>query len=162
MIQGIQGQPHVDTMAHSTAVYSTLHGFGEQNVDVTVKDSETVMLATEPSMSIQLGISTSFSEAGRQLADTFTLNRRQSIALRLICRQLDRVRRDERGTFQLCQFIGGEGGTGKSRIIEAVVELFISKGVSHRLLVMATSGTAATKINGVTIHSACNLSKNTS
>ena len=74
MIQGIQGQPHVDTMAYSTAVYSILHGFGEQNVDVTVKDSETVMLATEPSISIQLGIFTSFSEAGRQLADTFTLN----------------------------------------------------------------------------------------
>ena len=29
MIQGIQGQPHVDTTAYSTAVYSTLHGFGE-------------------------------------------------------------------------------------------------------------------------------------
>ena len=162
MIQGIQGQPYIDTTAYSTAVYSTLHGFREQNVDVTVKDLETVMLAIEPSMSIQLGISTLFSEAGRQLADTFTLNRRQSIALRLICRQLDRVRRDERGTPQLCQFIGGEGGTGKSRIIEAVVELFASKGVSHRLLVTATLGTAAAKINGVTIHSACNLSKNTS
>ena len=68
-------------MAYNTAVYSILHGFGEQNIDVTVKDLETVILAIEPSMSIQLGISILFSEAGRQLADTFTLNRRQSIAL---------------------------------------------------------------------------------
>lgn len=43
-----------------------------------------------------------------------------------------------------------------------MVELFVSKGISHRLLVTATSGTAAANINGVTIHSACNLSKGTS
>ena len=43
-----------------------------------------------------------------------------------------------------------------------MVELFINKGVLHRLLVMATSGTVAAKINGVTIYLACNLSKNTS
>src|SRR5437667_12327759 len=43
-----------------------------------------------------------------------------------------------------------------------MVELFTSKGISHHLLVTATSGTVAAKINGVTIHSACNLSKDTS
>ena len=43
-----------------------------------------------------------------------------------------------------------------------MVELFASKGVLHRLLVTATSGTVAVKINGVTIHSACNLLKDTS
>ena len=42
MIQGIQGQPNVNTMAHSAAVYSTLHGFGEQNVDIMDEDSETL------------------------------------------------------------------------------------------------------------------------
>lgn len=163
MVQGIQGQgqgqEHVKMTAHSAAVYSVLNGFGEQNVQVTATDSETLTQCTEPSMNIRFGASTSFSEAGRQLAQSFTLNRRQSIALRLICRQLDRVRRDERGTAQLCQYIGGEGGTGKSRIIEAITELFASKGISHRLLVTATSGTAAARINGITIHSACNFSK---
>ena len=39
--------------------------------------------------------------------------------------------------------------------------LFASKGMSHRLLVTATSGTAAARINGITIHSACNFSKDT-
>jgi hypothetical protein len=69
------------------------------------------------------------------------------------------VRRNERETAQLCQFVGGEGGTGKSRVIEAVAALFASKGLSHRLLITATSGTAAARINGITIHSACNFSK---
>ncbi|KAL6414088.1 hypothetical protein AUP68_00603 [Ilyonectria robusta] len=60
---------------------------------------------------------------------------------------------------QLCQFVGGEGGPGKSRVIEALVELFTKKGVSNRLLITATSGTAAARINGITIHSACGFSK---
>jgi hypothetical protein len=65
---------------------------------------------------LQFGPSTSFSEAGRQLAASLTLNDRQSVALRLLCRQLDQVHRSEGGTLppQLCQFVGGEGGTGKS------------------------------------------------
>ena len=43
-----------------------------------------------------------------------------------------------------------------------MVELFINKEVSHHLLVMATSGTTAIKINKITIYSAYNLLKNTS
>ncbi|RKK66419.1 hypothetical protein BFJ69_g15414 [Fusarium oxysporum] len=77
-------------------------------------------------------------------------------------RQLDQVRRDEHCTSQLCLFIEGEGGTGKSRVITAIAELFARKSQSHRLLVTATSGTAAANINGITIHSACKFSKDTS
>ena len=162
MIQGIQGLSDVNTTGHSAAVYSVLNGSGDQNVDITATDSETLVQGTEPAIDIRFGPSTSFSEAGRQVAESFTLNHRQSIALRLICRQLDRIRRDEQGTPQLCQFIGGEGGTGKSRIIDAITELFVNKGIRHRLLVTATSGTAAAKINGITIHSACHFSKDLS
>ena len=115
-----------------------------------------------PATSVQFGPSTSFLTAGRELAVSFKLNHRQSIAFRLICRQLDRVRRDERGTAQLCQFIGGEGGTGKSRIIEAIAALFAGKGMSSRLLITATSGTAAARVDGITIHSACGFSKDSS
>ncbi|KAM4067929.1 PIF1-like helicase [Hirsutella rhossiliensis] len=67
---------------------------------------------------------------------------------------------DRRGdACQLRQFVGGEGGTGKSRIIEALVELFSKKSLSNRLLITATSGTAAARINGITIHSACGFTK---
>lgn len=159
MIQGVQSLGSNNTTGHSRAAYSVLHGFGEDDISITTADSETVAGATGPSTSIRFGPAASFLEAGRQLAASFTLNQRQSIALRLICRQLDRVRRDERGTSQLCQFVGGEGGTGKSRVIKSIAALFASKGISHRLLVTATSGTAAAQVNGITIHSACNLSK---
>ena len=43
-----------------------------------------------------------------------------------------------------------------------MVKLFINKGVLHYLLIIATLGTAAIKINRVTIYLAYNLLKNTS
>ncbi|KAM4064155.1 PIF1-like helicase [Hirsutella rhossiliensis] len=70
----------------------------------------------------------------------------QAIAFSIICRHLDSMReRDGGDVSQLCQFVGGEGGTGKSRVIEALVGLFAAKGISSRLLVTATSGTAAAR-----------------
>ncbi|RKK69475.1 hypothetical protein BFJ71_g17729, partial [Fusarium oxysporum] len=79
---------------------------------------------TNPSTSTMFGLFTSFCEVRRQVAKSLTPNRRQSIAFWLICRQLDQVRRDEHCTAQLCLFIGGNGGTGKSRVIAAIAELF--------------------------------------
>ncbi|KAG7418719.1 ATP-dependent DNA helicase PIF1 [Fusarium oxysporum f. sp. raphani] len=114
-------------------------------------------------MEVHFGASTSFLEAGKALVARFTLNKRQAIAFLILCRQLDLIHRGEKreksDISQLCQFVGGEGGTGKSRVIEALVELFASKGISNRLLITATSGTAAARINGITIHSACGFSK---
>ncbi|KAM4065584.1 PIF1-like helicase [Hirsutella rhossiliensis] len=95
------------------------------------------------------------------LAGQLTLNEKQAIALLIVCRQLDRIRQGDDaggdGGGQLCLFIGGEGGTGKSRVIEALVELLARRDLSSRLLVTATSGTAAARINGITLHSACGL-----
>jgi hypothetical protein len=162
MIQGIQSRAgHNKTTGHGAAVYSVPSGFGEQDVELTGAGSDSARLArcAGPSATIRLGPAASFAEAGRQVAERFTLNRNQGIALRVICRQLDRIRREEPGAAQLCLFVGGEGGTGKSRVIEAVAELFENKGISHRLLLTATSGTAAARINGVTIHSACGLQR---
>lgn len=120
MIQGIQSRADYPTTGHAAAVYSVLNGFGEQDVQLTDADTERLVGAAGPSTRIQFGAATSFGEAGRQLADSFTLNGRQSIAVRLICRQLDRICFDEQGTSQLCLFVGGEGRTGKSRVIEGV------------------------------------------
>lgn len=105
-------------------------GLSERGVGLANAESRVSVRGAGPSMSIHFGPS------------TFTLNKRQTIALRLISCQIDRVRRDEQGTPQLCQFVGGESGTGKSRVREAVAELFASRGMSHRLLLTATSATA--------------------
>jgi hypothetical protein len=177
MIQGIQetqdqgsatrNSSSTATTHHHAALQSVLNGFGEEDVHLTAADGAESSLAPErpddgPRMTVRFGPSTSFVEAGRRLVESFALNKKQTIAFLLICRHLDTVQRDEAGAPQLCQFVGGEGGTGKSRVIEALVELFASKGASKRLLVTATSGTAAARINGITIHSACSFSKDAS
>ncbi|KAM4063299.1 PIF1-like helicase [Hirsutella rhossiliensis] len=65
--------------------------------------------------------------AGMRLAGQLTLNEKQAIALLI------------------------------SRVIEALVELLARRDLSSRVLVTATSGTAAARINGITLHSACGL-----
>ncbi|KAJ6437585.1 membrane protein [Purpureocillium lavendulum] len=159
-IQGIQSTPAVWESDRRATLRSVMTGFGEVGVEVTTADSVESAGGTGVGMHVQLGPSTSFLAAGKGLARRLTLNKRQSIAFLVVCRQLDLMRRGEsRDVGQLCQFVGGEGGTGKSRIIEALVELFAQKGLANRLLITATSGTAAARINGITIHSACGFSK---
>ncbi|KAL6411732.1 hypothetical protein AUP68_04106 [Ilyonectria robusta] len=163
MIQGIKSMAGTDKTDHSAAVRSVLTGFGEEDIQMTAADlEETAGEAGEagPRMEVDFGASTSFLEAGKAVAARFTLNKRQTIAFLIICRQLDSIQCSGRGDVgQLCEFVGGEGGTGKSRVIEALVDLFASKGISNRLLITATSGTAAAQINGITIHSACGICK---
>ncbi|OWT42456.1 PIF1-like helicase domain-containing protein [Pochonia chlamydosporia 170] len=141
------------------AIEDVLNGFGEQDIRVTAAHPKGRSLDSSPQAKVRLGPSTSFLQAGRRLVELFTLNRRQSVAFLLICRRLDSIRGHGAAAGQLCEFIGGEGGTGKSRVIEALVELFASAGISNRVLVTATSGTAAAQINGITIHSACGFLK---
>lgn len=42
----------------------------------------------------------------------------------------------------------GEGGTGKSRIIQTIMELFAARGASHILVKAAYTGVAASLVNG--------------
>ncbi|XP_044714496.1 PIF1 protein [Hirsutella rhossiliensis] len=107
------------------ALRGVMGGFGEDDVEVTAADADA-------GMRVRLGPSSSFVAAGRELAGRLTLNEKQSIALLIICRQLDQARQggdagDSGDAGQLCLFVGGEGGTGKSRVIEALVELFAQR-----------------------------------
>ncbi|KAH8659685.1 PIF1-like helicase-domain-containing protein [Ilyonectria robusta] len=99
-----------------------------------------------------------------------TLNRMQKIVLGLICEAMDRAEEvsdiaadgNEGHTVweqppQHLQYIGGSGGTGKSWLIETLKEVFAAKGSSKRIVITATSGTAAAGIGGNTIHSALGL-----
>jgi hypothetical protein len=53
---------------------------------------------------------------------------------------------------QLLMQIQGEGGTGKSRVIQTITELFRAKGVSSMLVKGAYTGIAASLIDGKTTH----------
>ncbi|KAM4055547.1 AAA domain-containing protein [Hirsutella rhossiliensis] len=151
-IQGIQGSQGGGAAAgvgadRGAALRGVMGGFGEDDMDVTAADGDPDV-GTAAGMRVRLGPSSSFLAAGRELAKELTLNEKQSIALLIVCRQLDQVRQaneaggDGDGEGQLCLFIGGEGGTGKSRVIEALVELLARR---------------SSRINGITLHSACGL-----
>ena len=52
-----------------------------------------------------------------------------------------------------CMYLGGPGGTGKSRVIQAIVEVFNRLGYRDQLLICATTGVAANLIGGSTVDS---------
>ncbi len=54
-------------------------------------------------------------------------------------------------------FLGGPGGTGKSRVIDALKEFFTAKGDSRRFRLASYTGVAARNISGMTLHSALAL-----
>ena len=56
----------------------------------------------------------------------------------------------------------GEGGTGKSRLINALRSWFRRNGRKEELIVTATTGTAAVKIKGSTVHTAVSILMETS
>jgi len=86
------------------------------------------------------------------VAREFSLNKEQTRAFRIICTHaLGIYAADEP---QLLMGVFGEGGTGKSTLIEAVRVWFERNNWGHKLIVTGTTGSAAVKVNGSTVHSA--------
>lgn len=50
-------------------------------------------------------------------------------------------------------YLGGMGGTGKSRVIKALMHFFCERKENHHFLVVAPTGAAAALLNGSTYHS---------
>ncbi|XP_066919050.1 uncharacterized protein [Clytia hemisphaerica] len=82
--------------------------------------------------------------------DEFSLNRKQTVAFRLIIENVLKRKRDE-DTEQKIVYIGGPGGTGKSQVIKAVVDFHDRINLRVRLRLCAFTGTAAKHIGGNTI-----------
>jgi len=58
---------------------------------------------------------------------------------------------------QLKMYLGGMGGTGKSQVLKALIEFFKERGESHRIIILAPTGSAAALLNGSTYHSVLNV-----
>ncbi|KAM4064089.1 PIF1-like helicase [Hirsutella rhossiliensis] len=69
-------------------------GFGDE-VEMTMADSDETAIDAGAGMDVQFGPSTSFLAAGKVLATRLTLNKRQSIAFLIICRQLDLIQQTD-------------------------------------------------------------------
>ncbi len=94
----------------------------------------------------------------KKLEKKYNLNTKQCKAYRLIA---DNVVRRLHGTSvnQILGYVGGPGGTGKTRVIHALVELHEQLKIRSALRLCAYTGTAAGGINGVTISSLAQISR---
>lgn len=78
----------------------------------------------------------------------FALNKEQERAFRIVANHAASP-----NAKQLKMYLGGMGGTGKSRVILSLIYFFNERKESHRFLVVAPTGTAAALLNGSTYHS---------
>jgi hypothetical protein len=93
----------------------------------------------------------------KSIIDTFTLNERQEFAFRIIANHSIGITKVGP---QLLIGLFGEGGTGKSRLVNALRAWFSTNNRSNELIVTATTGSAAFNIRRSTLHSAANLTVN--
>lgn len=89
-----------------------------------------------------------------ELIEEFTLNSEQARAFRLVCEHSHQIRPEP-----LRMLLGGAGGTGKSRVIDALTEFFRRRNQGRRFRLSSYTGVAARNISGMTLHSALNLDR---
>src|SRR6202522_1211661 len=77
----------------------------------------------------------------------FELNKEQERAFRIIANHSISPHAD-----QLKMYLGGMGGTGKSRVLEALSDFFSLRKEAHRFIIVAPTGTAAALLGGSTYH----------
>ncbi|KAF5335555.1 hypothetical protein D9611_012211 [Ephemerocybe angulata] len=95
-----------------------------------------------------------FHEKIDDIVHQFTLNTEQKRAFRIIAEHsLDPSQS------QLKMYLGGAGGTGKSRVIQALTTFFNETRQSRRFRLASYTGVAAKNIEGMTIHSALCLNQ---
>ena len=93
-------------------------------------------------------IQSSDRELLNKVQSKYILNSEQERAFKIIATHAINV-----DSPQLCMYIGGMAGTGKSQIIRCLIEFFTLRQQSHRLVITAPTGSAAALIGGSTYHS---------
>ncbi|SJL05834.1 uncharacterized protein ARMOST_09170 [Armillaria ostoyae] len=82
-----------------------------------------------------------------KVSSEFGLNSEQERIFRIVTQHADNP-----VAIQLRMYVGGMGGTGKTRVLNALTSYFKAQGESRRLVVVVPTGTAAALINGSTYH----------
>lgn len=147
----------------------------KRKLSSTHSETPTIPLADvgQPLVMTNVGINEPFSQADSQvmqispsmnpapetsvsveeIAQTWTLNCEQARAFKIVA-----LHSMEPGSKALRMYLGGPGGTGKSRVIHALTDFFKRKNQSRRLRLAAFTGVAAKNIGGTTLHTALCMS----
>lgn len=91
------------------------------------------------------------------ICSEFTLNSEQAAAFREIALHSLLPQTAEKEPIRM--YLGGPGGTGKSRVLDALKAFFDRRQESRRLRVASYTGVAAANVAGVTLHSALQVSQ---
>lgn len=84
----------------------------------------------------------------REVAKKWTLNREQTRAFEMVASHSL-----QETPSQLLMYLGGPGGTGKSRVVNALRDFFHIRSQARRFRLAAFTGVAARNIGGATLHS---------
>lgn len=91
------------------------------------------------------------------ICSEFTLNSEQAAVFRQIALHSLLPQTAEKEPLRM--YLGGPGGTGKSRVLDALKAFFDRRQESRRLRVASYTGVAAANVAGVTLHSALQVSQ---
>jgi hypothetical protein len=83
----------------------------------------------------------------QDVVERWTLNREQRRAFEIVAQHTMGDKPE-----QLLMYLGGPGGTGKSRVINALRDFFGSRNETRRFRLAAYTGVAARNIGGATLH----------
>src|SRR5579859_1872006 len=119
--------------------------------DVQLEDEDTIQRLKHDDIQPDIFLTDSESDVASSIRD-FSLNTEQSRALQIVCNHA--VGNYPPQEPQLLMVVLGAGGTGKSTLIEHIRMWFRRNGRGKELIVTATTGSTAIKINGSTVHSA--------
>ena len=137
---------HNLTSHDTSGTTSISHLSSSITTDITMND-------IDPPQNLQKSQQTNLEHISA-IESQFTLNEEQQRAFRIITEH-SLLERPE----QLLLYIAGPGGTGKSRVLDAVREFFHVQQQDTRLRITAYTGVAANNVRGMTLHSALSLSQ---
>ncbi|KAJ7699414.1 hypothetical protein B0H16DRAFT_1749447 [Mycena metata] len=90
------------------------------------------------------------------IVSDFELNEEQERAFRLLAEHASSPQ-----PVPLRMYMGGMGGTGKSRVVKAIVEYFARRGEAYRFVVLGPTGSVAAMLSGSTYHSVFKIPRDT-
>lgn len=121
------------------------HGMG-QEADVYPIDEDVIRVHDAAQLSVEM------SEPALSPIDPSKLNPGQSRAFNIVKEHLDETLSGQRPK-PLRMLLHGEGGTGKSKVIQTITEYFAHRGARHLLVKSTYTGVATSLIDGKTTHS---------